>query len=263
MNPNPISHPSSEALALEKSYRLNDIVKQREKTLSRLNLKAGEKVLDLGCGVGFLAHEMAKIVGESGLVICLDQNKEMIEHTKKRCKNMKQTSFYIGNVYDLPCEDNSLDAVSCTQVLLYVENISLVISEIKRVLKTGGRIIIVETDWRGVVISNSNNSLTKKIFSAWDKTVASPNLPVHLGPILKKNGFSKILVEAIPILNTEYNPNNFSHDIMKWITKNAHDSGVISKNEKTLWLNELEKHEKEGSYFFCVNRFLFSAFLKK
>ena len=71
MNRNPISHPSSEALALEKSYRLNDIVKQREKTLSRLNLKAGEKVLDLGCGVGFLAQDMAKIVGESGLVICL------------------------------------------------------------------------------------------------------------------------------------------------------------------------------------------------
>ena len=87
---------------------------------------------------------------------------EKIPGFKVLIQNMKQTSFYIGNAYDLPCEDNSLDAVSCTQVLLYVENISLVVSEIKRVLKTGGRIIIVETDWRGVVISNCNNSLTKK-----------------------------------------------------------------------------------------------------
>ena len=59
MNRNPISHPSSEALALEKSYRLNDIVKQREKTLSRLNLKAGEKVLDLGSHV--LCDNLMKI----------------------------------------------------------------------------------------------------------------------------------------------------------------------------------------------------------
>ena len=157
-----ITHPSSDAESLEKSYSLIDIVKQREKTISILNLKPGEKVLDLGCGVGFLAYKMSEIVGESGSVICLDQNKEMVEHTKKRCKNFNQTSFFVGNAYNLPCEKNSLDAVTCTQVLLYVEDISLAISEIKRVLKKGGRIIIVETDWRGVVLSNSNDSMTKK-----------------------------------------------------------------------------------------------------
>ena len=74
----PIFHPSSEAQALEKSYSLSDIVKQREKTISILNLNVGEKVLDLGCGVGFLAYEMAKLVGETGSVTCLDQNKDMI-----------------------------------------------------------------------------------------------------------------------------------------------------------------------------------------
>ena len=150
-----IIHPSSDAKSLEKSYSTNDIVKQREKTISMLNLKPREKVIDIGCGVGFLAYKMSEIVGESGSVICLDQNKEMVEHTKKRCKNFNQTSFFVGNAYNLPCEENSVDAVTCTQVLLYVENTSIAISEIKRILKKGGRIIIVETDWRGVVLSLS------------------------------------------------------------------------------------------------------------
>ena len=256
-----IIHPSSDAKSLEKSYSTNDIVKQREKTISMLNLKPGEKVIDIGCGVGFLAYKMSEIVGESGSVICLDQNKEMVEHTKKRCKNFNQTSFFVGNAYNLPCEENSVDAVTCTQVLLYVENTSLAISEIKRILKKGGRIIIVETDWRGVVLSNSNDILTKKIFAAWDETVPSPNLPVYLYPLLKKNGFSNIKIEPIPILNTNYNSNNFSYDIMKWITKNAVDKKVISHDERRIWINELEKYEKNSSYFFCVNRFLFSASL--
>ena len=200
---------------------------------------------------------MAIQVGESGLVICLDQNQEMISHAKQRCKNVRQTEFYEGDAGKLPVEDHSLDAVSCTQVLLYVENVSLVLTEIKRVLKPGGRVLIVETDWRGVILNSADDFLTQQIFSAWDTTVPSPNLPVHLRPLLKKHGFSKIQAEAIPILNTGYSPSNFSHGVIKWIAKNAEKKGVISKEQTKDWLTDLEKLEKEDSYFFCVNRFLF------
>ena len=262
MNNKSTNFQASEAKELEKSYRLDDIVKQRQKTLATLDLKSGDRVLDIGCGVGFLAYEMAIQVGESGLVICLDQNKEMISHAKQRCKNVRQTEFYEGDAGKLPVEDHSLDAVSCTQVLLYVENVSLVLTEIKRVLKPGGRVLIVETDWRGVILNSADDFLTQQIFSAWDTTVPSPNLPVHLRPLLKKHGFSKIQAEAIPILNTGYSPSNFSHGVIKWIAKNAEKKGVISKEQTKDWLTDLEKLEKEDSYFFCVNRFLFSAFLK-
>ena len=262
MNNKSTDFQASEAKELEKSYRLDDIVKQRQKTLATLDLKSGERVLDIGCGVGFLAYEMAIQVGESGLVICLDQNQEMIRHAKQRCKNVRQTEFYEGDAGKLPVEDHSLDAVSCTQVLLYVENVSLVLTEIKRVLKPGGRVVIVETDWRGVILNSADGSLTQQIFSAWDTTVPSPNLPVHLRPLLKKHGFSKIQAEAIPILNTGYSPSNFSHGVIKWIAKNAEKKGVISKEQTKDWLTDLEKLEKEDSYFFCVNRFLFSAYLK-
>ena len=88
MNNKTIDIPNSEAKALEKSYRLNDIVKQREKTLSILDIKSGEKVLDIGCGVGFLAFEMAKEVGDSGSVICLDQNMEMIKRNNQMIKTL-------------------------------------------------------------------------------------------------------------------------------------------------------------------------------
>ena len=262
MNNKSTNFQDSEAKELEKSYRLDDIVKQRQKTLATLDLKSGERVLDIGCGVGFLAYEMAIQVRESGLVICLDQNQEMISHAKQRCKNVRQTEFYKGDAGKLPVEDHSLDAVSCTQVLLYVENVSLVLTEIKRVLKPGGRVVIVETDWRGVILNSADDSLTQQIFSAWDTTVPSPNLPVHLRPLLKKHGFSKIQAEAIPILNTGYSPSNFSHGVIKWIAKNAEKKGVISKEQTKDWLTDLEKLEKEDSYFFCVNRFLFSAYLK-
>lgn len=250
---------ASEAKDLERSYKLADIVKQRQKTLRTLDLQPGEKVYDIGCGVGFLAHEMALLVGESGKVIGSDQNPEMIIYAQKRCEELQQTEFYEGDAAHLTAEDQHFDAVSCTQVLLYVEDVPKVLSEMRRILKPGGRVVIVETDWRGVVLNCADDALTKKIFSAWDSSVPSPNLPAYLGPLLRKHGFSNIEVEAVPILNTEYTSSNFSYDMMKWISKNAVKKRVLDETERSKWLEDIEERERSGSYFFCVNRFLFSA----
>ena len=251
----------SEAQDLEESYRLADIVKQRQKTLDALKLKAGELVLDIGCGVGFLTHEMALQVGESGKVIGLDKNTEMISHAQKRCESLQQTEFYKGDASKLPVHDQTLDAVSCTQVLLYVKDVSKVLTEMRRILKPGGRLVIVETDWRGVVFNSADDALTKNIFSAWDNSVPSPNLPVHLKPLLQKHGFYKIKVDPIPILNTEYSPSNFSHGMLKWISKNAENKGVINKVQRSNWLEDLQNRGQSDSFFFCVNRFLFTGYL--
>ena len=250
---------STEAEELEKSYQLPEIVRQRQHTLNRLSVKRGEQILDVGCGVGFLSYEIALQTGDSGRVSGIDQNSEMIRHANKRCESLRNTEFSEANAEDLPFPEKSFDAACCTQVLLYVNDVAQVLSGIRRVLKPAGRIIIVETDWRGVVLNSDYDSITRKIFSAWDAAVPSPNLPVRLGPLLVDNGFCNVDVEPIPILNTEYTPSQFSHGMMNWITRNALKKGVITKEQSQKWLDDLDEKGKSGNYFFCVNRFLFSA----
>ena len=250
---------STEAEELEKSYQLPEIVRQRQHTLNRLSVKRGEQILDVGCGVGFLSYEIALQTGDSGRVSGIDQNSEMIRHANIRCEKLRNTEFSEANADDLPFPEESFDAACCTQVLLYVNDVAQVLSGIRRVLKPAGRIIIVETDWRGVVLNSDYDSITRKIFSAWDASVPSPNLPVRLGPLLVDNGFCNVDVEPIPILNTEYTPSQFSHGMMNWITRNALKKGVITKEQSQKWLDDLDEKGKSGNYLFCVNRFLFSA----
>ena len=250
---------SVEAEELEKSYQLPEIVRQRLHTLNKLSVKRGENILDVGCGVGYLSYEIALQTEDPGRVSGIDQNSEMIRHAKKRCENLRNTEFSEANANDLPFSEESFDAACCTQVLLYVNNVDQALLEIKRILKPTGRIIIVETDWRGVVLNSDYDSITRKIFSAWDATVPSPNLPVRLGSLLLDNGFSNVNVEPIPILNTEYTPNHFSHGMMNWITRNALKKGFITKEQFQKWLDDLDEKGESGNYFFCVNRFLFSA----
>ena len=250
---------STEADELEKSYKLPEIILQREQTLKKLSVKPGEKILDVGCGVGFLSYEIALLTRDYGKVYGIDKNSDMIRHAKKRCERLRNTEFSEASANDLPFTEDSFDAACCTQVLLYVNNVDQALLEIKRILKPTGRIIIVETDWRGVVLNSDYDSITRKIFSAWDATVPSPNLPVRLGSLLLDNGFCNVNVEPIPILNTEYTPNHFSHGMMNWITRNALKKGFITKEQFQKWLDDLGEKGESGNYFFCVNRFLFSA----
>jgi arsenite methyltransferase len=252
-------YDSKAARATERSYLNPEIIKQRVRTIEALALRAGERVLDAGCGPGLLAEQMAIAVGSKGQVTGVDFSQDMLELANKRCSELENVQLQQGSVEALEFEDESFDVVTCTQTLLYVENVDLAIDEIQRVLKPGGRVAILETDWRGVVLNNQDEALTRKIFDAWDNTVESPNLPVKLGPMLRAREFNAIRVEAIPIINASDTENSYSSGMFKWLTKNAVEQAVVSEQECDQWMAQIRQLAEQDAQFFCVNRFLFTA----
>jgi ubiquinone/menaquinone biosynthesis C-methylase UbiE len=243
--------------ALNNSYGAPEIVKQRRVTLDVLAVQPGQNILDVGCGSGFLTYELANLVGSSGTVIAIDKSEEMIDATMERCFGLGQVSSRIADVRELPFDDNQFDAVTCTQVLLYVGDVAKAISELSRVTRGGGRVAILETDWRGAIMYSHHPELTDAIFTAWDKSVPSPNLPRRLSRLMHKAGINVTHKEAIPLLNTDFDPGNFSVSSLNWLSGNAYKKGAISKEQSALWRDDLEKLGELGEYFFCVNRFLF------
>ena len=117
----------------------------------------------------------------------------------------------------------------------------------------------METDWRGAVLNSTDQGLTDKMVAAWDQAVPSPNLPVRLGPLLRQHGFTAVRVEAIPVLCTTYVAEGWSVGMTAQFARLASESGAVSETESQNWQRELERLGAEDAYFFCVNRFLFSA----
>jgi SAM-dependent methyltransferase len=247
------------ARATERSYLEPEIVRQRIRTLDALALRAGERVLDVGCGPGLLAHDMALQVGVAGRVVGVDKSEAMLKLAQQRCAHLSQVEFKQGMAENLCAEDQSFHALACTQVLLYVPDVKQALSEMRRVLKPGGRIAVIETDWRSTVLTSNEQALTRKITAGWDDAVPSPNLPVQLGPLLREFDFTAIRVEAIPVLNTSYSADSFSAAMAKTVAAAAQERGLVSEAEARTWLDDLKRLEQARAYFFCVNRFLFSA----
>lgn len=251
--------PHYSPASLNHAYAAPEIVHQRQRTIENLALSANQKVLDIGCGTGFLTYEIANQVGENGSVYAIDKEPDMVRATKERCEGMQHVNATEGDVTALAFAENRFDAATCTQVLLYVAEIQLAIAEIVRVLKPGGTLAILETDWRTTVMRSSYPAITDKIYRAWDDTVASPNLPAQLNKLLTDAGLIDIYIEAIPLINTEFDPGNFSVSSLNWLSANAYKQGAISKRDSANWRADLESLGQNGAYFFCVNRFLFIA----
>lgn len=244
---------------IERSYRTPEIINQRLRTLAALGLTNGERVLDAGCGTGLLLELEANAVGSRGRADGVDYSEDMLAKARERLAGLEQVNLQQGSVESLPFDDSNYDALSCTQTLLYVADLNAALQEFQRVLRPRGRLAIIETDWSGAVIHSRDQVLTRRILDAWDGSVANPNLPRRLKPILSGVGFGAIRIAAIPVLNLGGSENTFSGGMLANFAASAVKQNAIDATESKSWLQGIDDLAARGEYFFCVNRYLVTA----
>lgn len=121
-----------------------------QKNSKLLSLREGSVVADFGSGSGHYVFALAKAVGESGKVYAVDVQKDLLAKTQKEAKEKHVENIEIiwGNVEKLggsKLKAESLDAVIVSNVLFQVEHKNTFVEECFRVLKSGGRILVI--DW--------------------------------------------------------------------------------------------------------------------
>ncbi|MXY46123.1 MAG: methyltransferase domain-containing protein [Chloroflexi bacterium] len=112
------------------------------------HVKPGMSVLDAGCGPGTITQGLAEIA-VPGKVIGCDLEPGMVERAAELAdgKGLDNLSFQVGNILDLPFEDNTFDVVMSCAVTEHLSDPVKAMSELGRVAKQGGIVGITRTDW--------------------------------------------------------------------------------------------------------------------
>jgi arsenite methyltransferase len=243
---------------LEKIYRTRDIVAQRHETIRHLNLSAGEKVLDIGCGPGFLCEQMSDIVGRNGAVVGIDVSPDLLELCARR-EHPEWLSYEVGDATRLSQPDGAFDAVVCTQVAEYVADVDRVLSEAFRVLKPEGRTIFITTDWDAVVWFSDHAKRMAAVLKSWEAHCAHPRLPRTMPHRLKNAGFRFEDAFVYPLLNLNYDDDSYSKGLSTTIARFVGGRGDVPADELEGWLGEFGHLNQAGRYFFSSNRYIFKA----
>jgi demethylmenaquinone methyltransferase/2-methoxy-6-polyprenyl-1,4-benzoquinol methylase len=144
-------------------------------TIRHANARPGHIVLDLAGGTGDLTREFARVVGERGNVVLADINAAMLEHGRRRLVDAGvagNVSIARVDAEKLPFEDNSFDRISIAFGLRNVTNKEAALLEMCRVLKPGGKVLILEFSKPLDVIKPAYEIYSFKVLPLLGKLVA-------------------------------------------------------------------------------------------
>ncbi|MDT0304753.1 methyltransferase domain-containing protein [Streptomonospora wellingtoniae] len=232
---------------------LPDAVALRRRSYQLLGLGAGDSVVDAGCGAGRAVGEIAAIIaGRGGSVVGIDLDEDMIATARLRCP---EADFHVGDANALSLDDSSVTAYRADKVLHALTDPAAALAEAHRVLRPGGRIVLVGQEWDGCLVDAESRDLTLRITRAWADALPSPGSARAFPRLLRQVGFSRVEVEARCALFTG---RAFLPPLIG-AARAAVDSGAVAPADAQAWLEDQQRRMGSGNFLAAAPFILASA----
>lgn len=240
---------------IQRVYSTPDVRQQRAEVLALLAARPGERVLDIGSGPGYLVESLADAVGPGGAVHGLDRSGPMNAVARELLGDRPWAAVDEGDALALPYPDGAFDAVVSTQVYEYVADLPAAFAELRRVLRDGGRALVLDTDWDSVVWHVADRERHRRVMAAWDEHLVHPHLPCILPGLLRGAGFRVTGRHLIPLFNPTYEQDTYSVLTATTIARFVVGRQGLTQADVDAWTADLQQRGAEDDYLFSVNRY--------
>jgi ubiquinone/menaquinone biosynthesis C-methylase UbiE len=161
-----------------------DLIGRR--TIDRLRLKLGDRVLDAACGTGASALPAAQAVGLSGNVVAIDLAERLLELARAKAQrlSLQNVEFKLADMEQSGFADGSFDAVVCVFGIFFVPEMTHAMRELWRMVREGGQLAI--TTWGPRALEPESSAFWKAVeaerpdlvrgFNPWDRISTAPAL---------------------------------------------------------------------------------------
>jgi SAM-dependent methyltransferase len=160
----------------------------------RAGLSSGQRVLDVGCGVGDVSFLATQLVGESGHVVGIDRSAAAIETARERARfgGHKNVDFLVGDVMD-PQVPGKFDAIVGRIVLMYLQDPVAALVKLRSVLRLQGLIVMQEGDLTSISAEPELPLLTQVrgwFLEAFARSGTATHMGSRLCSVMHRAGFT-------------------------------------------------------------------------
>ncbi len=233
-------------------------IKKRIRDL--LALGSNSKILDAGCGPGTDTIPLARLLNNSGIICGMDADRSMIQaaQTRIQVEWFQNLYHYVANATAIPCKTNSFDAAFCDRVLQHIKDAHNAVAEMCRIVKPGGKIVLVDSDHSSLSIS-TNNSSTECALRTWRTQRLHNGLAArNLGTYAIKAGLLLESIECIPFLSRSYAGFRLG-TAADLVEQEAVTRGIISSDQLDSYKSDLEDLDRANAFYSVIPMIILSA----
>ncbi|MFC5287479.1 methyltransferase domain-containing protein [Actinokineospora guangxiensis] len=230
---------------LDRIEELPGMAEARARVREMLALPAGSAVVDVGCGAG---HAAAELAAEGHRVIGVDLDEATIAAARSRHPGIE---FHVGAADALPVGDGEVHGYRASRVLHLVPDIVAALAEARRVLAPGGQAVLVGQDY-GMVGVDGPQEIPRAVVSV----VREGHAGRRFRALLLDAGFRDVDVEVRTVVSTDHEAMVPSLDAL---ASAAVKSGEVTREAADAWLADQQLRGREGRFLIAWPSFFVSA----
>lgn len=224
----------------------------KQRTYELMEIRPGNRVLDVGCGPASDTIALADRVGPSGFVIGIDSDKETIAEAERKAISAgvgDNVRHRVVNTLSLPFKAEEFDSARCERTFQYLEAPDLALAEMIRVTRAGGKIVVADVDWGAGSIDTPYPFVAQTLEGVLAQRILPNGYSGRtLHRLLTSAGLEQVKVElhpfalhALPMIR---------HVAQLDAAENvALEEGFLSVEQIEAWREELERYGRNGWLF--------------
>lgn len=233
----------------------------KKRSYQLMQIQPNSQVLDVGCGPAIDTIPLSEFIDDKGRIVGVDYDPAMIaaaDQELAKSKITKRVQHVLGNVLSLPFQDREFDRIHAERLFQVFQKIAIekIFGELNRVLKTNGRIVLVDMDLATLSLNFSDNDFERKVINHFALKMR-PNgfAGRQLVDILKKSNYKEVSIELM-----HHSFGNLTRSyFLNWIISGALDAKVIVQEEADRWNRELRSKIEDGTFLAYITNVLVSG----
>ncbi|MDY6765506.1 MAG: methyltransferase domain-containing protein, partial [Halobacteria archaeon] len=217
----------------------------------------GDRILDVGCGMGDDVLTLAERVGPEGEVVGIDKSRSLIAEARERAGETNVASFQVGDAAQLPFADNEFDACRADRVFQHLDDPRGALTEMCRVTRPGGRITVSEPNWEtcSVNASGVDPNITKEVTDARWVSSLNPAIGSRLYVLFREVGLTGVETDPLTVVFTDFETANEVLSLEERIER-MQAAGVLSATRAEKWIAEMCRADRDEMFFCSITGFI-------